>query len=1438
MNDGPVDPTLGRSFNLKGFLLLVLAILCLGGMVYLVHRFQIKRNAGELLDLVAEAEAKGDSKRAVDLMETYLALKPQDAAAQARYGFMLAKRAKTLRTKFEAYEALEQAMRMDLTRLDVRRELIRIALAYGRYSDALEHLAILQETFPDDGELDRLKAQCYSIQGQFEQADGWLAKAIRDGPDQLENYRLRAALLRQHLRKRPEADQVIRDMIRANPRSLPMRLEAARYFVQNHLWDEADQSVQHALKELNARDVEVFLLAADVDRLGKKDPGQGRQYLAQALQFHPDDTHVVLSLAGLEIGQGHKDEALQLLHHALDHLPPDPEFLARLTAMLIDVGEFDKTTDLLKELDGQGQGPLAETLRARILAIQGDWGRARLLLENNAYLIQAPQWAKNAYLLLAQTHRILRNPDGQMKAFRQVLQQDPYSVEAQVELAALEVHFGKRDDAMEHYRQVLQQDPSQEGAQVEFASLLARSGKRAEAIEHYRQLLSQSPQLSLRLAQLLIQKNQVLPGEKQDWSEVEKVLDQLPKELRSSAQAQVVRASLLEARHQPKEARRLLEEERIAHPGELIVWTTLAGVVYRQEKMQAACQVLDEAEKHLGKRPELMLSRVFFTLSLDNATARQALRGLEAGLERFSQDDRRGLVCGLAEAYHQLGDNLAARRCWRRAAELRPQDLSDRLPLLELAIQDKDEKELQRLLDEIRPLEGEGGPLWSYGEAARLFLQVKDKDKDAHLVGAAMKHLALAREQRPNWAPVALLQGHLLRLQGQADQALEQYRHAIEDLGERDPGLIRLTVDMLYQQRRFEDVQNLLRRVSEEALADSPELLRLGAELALTTGDLDQPNPRALEKARLTVPEDSSNYQDFVWLGMIAQTAKQPAEADRYFRKALQLANRAPETWVTLILALARTDPKRAEAGLEEARLRLPKDVLPQVLASCYEGMGQLEQALKQYEAMLAAKPNDPEVLFNVSNFYSRQGQSALAEASWRKLMDPASKASQPIQAWARRQVALTLANNGEYRKFKEALSLLEVNRRHQVNVPADELVHALVLSSQPAHRREAITYFERHIQTQTLLPEEHFRLAQLYDAAGEWGKARPEYQAAAMGKKKNLQFLAYYAQRLLNRDEIVLAEILVRDLETSDPYSWRSVALKTQWLRKKGKISDAVQCVQDHGKGHPEQAFLVAGALEELGQVAEAEAEYRRFISASNGTGANKPEYDLVLAQFLGRRQRIPEALELCDQAWQTCPPELVAEACLNILSTGSALPVHFQTVEDRLETALKKKPKATDLLRIQAQLHEIQGHLPQAVDLFQKILQREPEDTRCLNNLAYYLSFEEARVQEALTLIQRAIELAGPMAELLDTRALIHLAMKQPEAALQDLQEALKQNQAAAYYFHLAVAHQQNRHLESALEAWHKAKDLKFEPQTLNPLEKPAYQRLAAEFETTPSG
>src|SRR5262249_27999504 len=150
------------------------------------------------------------------------------------------------------------------------------------------------------------------------------------------------------------------------------------------------------------------------------------------------------------------------------------------------------------------------------------------------------------------------------------------------------------------------------------------------------------------------------------------------------------------------------------------------------------------------------------------------------------------------------------------------------------------------------------------------------------------------------------------------------------------------------------------------------------ADVAQQRGDVG----RALQIARDALnAEAAKDPRDLVWLGRLLAAANQPAEAEPKLRQAVELAPDEPETWVALVQFLAgrkRRDDALAVPG--RARKKLPAGPRPLALARCYEALGEVEQARKQYEEALKARPDDVAVLRTVTTFYLNAGRLQDAE--------------------------------------------------------------------------------------------------------------------------------------------------------------------------------------------------------------------------------------------------------------------------------------------------------------------------------------------------------------------------------------------------------------------------------------------------------------------------
>src|SRR5262245_51723500 len=118
-----------RTLNVRLFACLLVAVLVLGIGVHFLHAFQMRRSARGLLDQAIEAENEGKYDRAADLLENYLGFVPKDVDALARFGLALDKK-RSDRDRFRALQVMQQVLRLDGSRTEVRRQLIDTAIYF------------------------------------------------------------------------------------------------------------------------------------------------------------------------------------------------------------------------------------------------------------------------------------------------------------------------------------------------------------------------------------------------------------------------------------------------------------------------------------------------------------------------------------------------------------------------------------------------------------------------------------------------------------------------------------------------------------------------------------------------------------------------------------------------------------------------------------------------------------------------------------------------------------------------------------------------------------------------------------------------------------------------------------------------------------------------------------------------------------------------------------------------------------------------------------------------------------------------------------------------------------------------------------------------------------------------------------------------------------
>ena len=299
--------------------------------------------------------------------------------------------------------------------------------------------------------------------------------------------------------------------------------------------------------------------------------------------------------------------------------------------------------------------------------------------------------------------------------------------------------------------------------------------------------------------------------------------------------------------------------------------------------------------------------------------------------------------------------------------------------------------------------------------------------------------------------------------------------------------------------------------------------------------------------------------------------------------------------------------------------------------------------------------------------------------------------------------------------------------------------------------------------------------------------------------------------------------------VDSANPNSAR-ILMRVRELLKQQQTEQAVtllrETVNQEDLGDATHAAIMrvaADLLEEIGEFNAAEYMFRQFAALST-----QPEAAFILAKFLARQGRVAEALAVCEQQLETGKPDLIAAATASVVSQGNATPEQLQQVDGWIQAAGARQPESLVCGIALADLRMLQHRFEEAEQVYQMILMKDDKHLVALNNLAWLLAHTPGRSAQALDLINRAMEIAGEHAALLDTRAMIYLNNGQPNEAVKDLKEAFEGSDGAIGYLHLSLAYLEVKDKDAAATAMAEAERLGLRADALHPLEREKLERV----------
>lgn len=1081
-----------------------LILLLAGGLMAVVHRWQMGRHARGEVEQADQAEAEDEPAEVVRSLARAVRFDPANRAVRARYAMALADQAQSPAERWKALQVLTTVVAQNPTDATARRRAAELALQLDEPDEAIKQLKPVLEDDPSDPDLLFLLGRAQEALGQLTDAADTLRKAAAAAPDRVA-IAVRLAEVYRRLERTKQADALMDRLVQNNPSAAAARVAAARYHLAAGRLDRAARELEQA-RHLAPADVEVLETSAEVaERQG--DTKQAVHWRRQLLQRHPEQADAYLQLAQAEQEAGQPNEAAATLQEGLKRLADHVDLLFALGWLRLEQGETAKAKALRDRLPARARGK-ALGLAGRAAAAEANWYQAAR--DYSAALEQAD-------LTAAQRAQVLRG------------------------LAACYDQLGGRGEQLYALRQAVTLHPTPE-AQLELAQALVHTGRGEAAVALLRPLaarLQARAAFHLLLARaLLADHRRRLPAQR-EWKEVEAALNRADRDPAARPEVAELRADLFALQGDSAGARTVLDLAMALYPDAFALRLKAIDLALQQDDESTAHVFEQRGDERFGRQLDWFRGRADRLVRRNDPETASALLDLERRAKTLSAADRTRLKRYLAALFLRLGNAAEVNRLCQELLKQQPDDLDARMIRIEGLIAAGDDRPAKERIDELRRQEGPAGTLWRSGLVRwHLARATRGRRNDLDEARSLVQQL---RELRPLWAYPLLLQGQLADLEGKDDEMLSCYREVARREG-LPPRELRRVVALLTGRGQYAEAAALVDLAVASESADD-DLVRLAAWLAAESGKAE----RAHDLAVAAVPLTSRSTGDLLWRAGILEQVGRTREVEDTLRAAAQLDPEAVEPRLTLITHLVRTN-RLAEANMEVKRLAGAVDPprLPMALGRAAEAIGHFDEAEKGYLAILQQTPRDADALRRLASLYLRLDQARKAEGVLAALLAPQVILPEERQREVRRQLALVLtAPEQPTDRTADALKLLEINRRQTGDRAVDRRVALLVRGRDAAARADSLHQLEALPGGPATTAEERLRLARLYDADGRWPAARTQLLALVRGDPRNPAYLALLIDGLLRHGKKAEAASWIDRLEQVDPQAEQLPAFK-----------------------------------------------------------------------------------------------------------------------------------------------------------------------------------------------------------------------------------------------------------------------------------------------------
>jgi tetratricopeptide (TPR) repeat protein len=522
------------------------------------------------------------------------------------------------------------------------------------------------------------------------------------------------------------------------------------------------------------------------------------------------------------------------------------------------------------------------------------------------------------------------------------------------------------------------------------------------------------------------------------------------------------------------------------------------------------------------------------------------------------------------------------------------------------------------------------------------------------------------------------------------------------------------------------------------------------------------------------------------------------------------------------------------------------------LLGRYLEGAGKVDQAVDALKQAIALEPGSAEPRAELAGLYARQDKAREAvEAA-----EAALKIS-PKNQEANRILGTVLAALADQRQPvrpgedvsqypKRAIAALEIARGDgngdlnidltlaRLYLDADRDADAIplmrrIVLEQPqyaegwlllAEAQEGSGGGDAAVETLTQLLDEQpqfFRgrvqLAETLDRQHKYQQAAEAWGGVAALNPRNTEIAARRASSLINAGRAGDARGVLTDALKQAPGDVRLTFLLAQAQRDSGDLDGAEVTARALHEAHPEDArftYLLSQMLESRGRYQQIVDLLKPEIAKLRDTSGQAPQVAMLLGSeglALQQLKRYDEAIAAFKEAVALTPDDPVRQVLL--VQGYSAAGRHKEAI-DAAEKARAKFPQESSVAYQLGATLDRAGKRDEAEKTFRQLIAQDPLDAGALNYLGYMLAEHGSNLDEAVSLIQRALKVDPDNPSFLDSLGWAYVQQNRldlADAPLTTAAEKLPTN--SVIQEHLGDLRQKQNRRTDAIVAWQKALD-----------------------------